>query len=270
MEKNKLVEETISHFNFLSNYDVSKGGQLLEENTSIINEDKFSRKLGEILKGNIPRIRTFAILTGQNPRSKQATKEYNSNKKEELESELKHGRFGFRKVDGMFDNPEISYFIPNMTKTIALDLGKKYDQTSIVFGEVKIDKEGKTYADTSEIYTYGKAFGNVKHKSKVFIELPNATNYYSKAYGKKFTLPFTRYTDNLKHAKWDDKNKSTILNVDNDLYDKYGNKIDSERLSETVIKQIEGLSKRSLNESNTGKYRWECRAEIDSILTKYK
>ena len=178
---------------------------LTDNNSIFVEEDKFSRKLGEMLKGNIPRVQTFVIVTEQNPSSTLATKKCNLDKKEELEAALKHGRFGFRRFDGMFDNLGISYFIPNMTQTAALDLGKRYNRTSVIYGEVKADEERKTQADMAEI-----------------------------------------------------------------KYDKYGNKIDGERLPATIIRQIEGLSKRALNESYTGKYRWECRAQIDSLLSKYE
>ena len=40
MENNKLLDETVRQFKFLSGYDVSKGGQLLEDNTFVI-ENKF-------------------------------------------------------------------------------------------------------------------------------------------------------------------------------------------------------------------------------------
>jgi len=255
---------------FNMEYDVTKPENFrVEEDDRRLNEDKFSRKIGEILKGNVPRVKTFAILTGQNPQSQQATKEFNLDKKNELEAELEQGKFGFRRVEGMFDNLEISYFIPNIEKSVALDIGKRYLQTSIVFGEIKTNKKGETYADMAEIYTSGKAFSKIKHKSKVFIELPDATNYYSKTYGKKFTIPFTRYTSDLKKGEWADKTKTTIKTPDGDLFDSSGKKIDNNKIPENILQRVESLSKNSLDESRTGKYKWECRAEISSLLSKY-
>jgi len=259
-----------------------KADNLMEYKEKLF-EDKFSRKLGEIVKGNVPRVRTFAILTPENPQSSSLLPEENMKRRQKFEKENgdESRRRGFRRLDGTYFGKENSYFIPNVAYSETMEMGKEYNQTSVIWGHIKTDENGETYADISEIYCtdqYDEETKRLKHKigdlaghTTVFIEVPpEQHNLYSKAYGRKLSLPFPEYPENkhLKDVKWYDKNKGILINPAGEKFDKYGHKIDETKISKEQMEEINFLMSKILRENSTAKYRWQCRSKIDGIINE--
>lgn len=100
---------------------------------------------------------TMAILTAENPPAKVASIDDpdfkdsfkkinkgvndqqiqwdNSQKMSELESDLNSLGVDYMEVEGEYFGPETSYLVFNISKEDAMDLGKKYLQDAIVFGQ---------------------------------------------------------------------------------------------------------------------------------------
>jgi hypothetical protein len=122
-----------------------------------------------------PRLKTWAIITASR---NELTPIENKKRNEELEGQLRGLGLGFSHADGMWmecqdktveykDCPEEMkipseekvFFIPNISKEIALKLGKKWDQDSVLFADNETRKKGEaTYIDSKsgEEFNIGK------------------------------------------------------------------------------------------------------------------
>lgn len=81
---------------------------------------------------------TWCFITAWNPLSKALSNEENKALNLLLEADLtSYSHFHAKGQDTLGDwPPEISFFVGNITKAQAVDLGKKYHQNAIVFGEI--------------------------------------------------------------------------------------------------------------------------------------
>lgn len=139
-------------------------------------------ELDEISLGRIyqhvvsdPRLKSWAIITASR---NELTPFENKKRNEELERELRSMGLGFSHADGMWrecqdktleykdcpeemkvDSEEKVFFIPNISKEIALKLGKKWDQDSVLFADNETKEKGEaTYIDSKsgEEFNIGK------------------------------------------------------------------------------------------------------------------
>jgi len=174
--------------------------QLFDLINEVINESRYS-SVAKTLRGGIRKsIKTIAILTGENPYGKKASKQYNKEANERLEDILVSGRYGYRKVKGSYGSLENSYIVNNISLDSAISLGEKFNQDSIVYGEV-------VGGDNDEIYMTFKMVGTDPNKpdeyqneignTDVFVSRDNAEDFYSEVGGRKFVLPFYGVVDNM-------------------------------------------------------------------------
>lgn len=115
------------------------------------------------LAGNRENIHTIGMITAENPQGVETDEEQNAERNEQLMQSLKEMNLGYRKIRGKFgdeDNPkpeevreENSFLVPNISKDEIINLGKKYDQQSVIWGERKDDKFVFEYieCDTGEV-----------------------------------------------------------------------------------------------------------------------
>lgn len=83
---------------------------------------------------------TWAFITAYNPRSRLLTDEENCRRNEELRLVLIEQGFFFTEGEGQCEDPtwkpEKSFFVPGVTRQLALDLGLRFNQNAVVFGVV--------------------------------------------------------------------------------------------------------------------------------------
>ena len=157
---------------------------ILEDN---LQESGFSKILNT-LSGGEKSINTVGILTSENPMGKKIPDSENRILRKKLENDLRAMGYGFRKLVGKYGSIENSYFVPNMTKSDVVALGKKYNQDSIIFGN-KVESDGKAGMEFSLIFTGDNA--NPTIKTKEFLALDSSEeDFYSLFKGKKFRLGF--------------------------------------------------------------------------------
>ena len=264
MENDKLVDETVRQFNFLVEYDVSKCGRL--------DESGYARTVNTII-GIVPNIDTFAILTAENPNTVQLSSEENKKRNDKLQQQLSNKHYGYRKVKEKYGNPENTFFVPNITKSDAMFLGKEWEQNTVIFAE-KVYKEenNKSYKGMKIdlLWTFPKKeYCNVESTRYVFINNNDREDYYSIVKGRKFYIPF--YDD--ENEVNDEKGKKLGTDVTN--YEKAywnGGKIDGiERHFEpSDVEEINNYIKESFDESKMEKYRWHHRGIIRNKFNKLK
>ena len=203
-----------------------------------LSEGGYSR-LMQIMHGDVPKIKTVGILTAENPQGNPLPPEENNKRNKELETVLNSYNYSFSKIKGQFDYiKENPFFIFNIGREKLIELGKKYNQLSVIYGE----KEGNNFE-----FQY-----IVKDKtisSKVFYHLDNPEDMYSEYKGRKFIIPF--FDEKYKDAEWDG---GKISFKENEL-----------PLNEEMKKKVDWIKeceKDLLEEGKIGKYYWENRGVI--------
>lgn len=161
-----------------------------------LNESGFAR-VRRILFGDVPNIRTVGIVTAQNPNgaAPHPDNDIENNREniylnKSLEDYLKTRNFGPVKIKGKFGVEEDSFLVPNISKKELIDIGKWFEQISVIWGEKNIDNNGNPYfkfeyidiesGDTQSIRTVHLSGEGVQDRD----------DFYSQHKGKKFIIPF--------------------------------------------------------------------------------
>jgi hypothetical protein len=169
-----------------------------EINKKNLSEAGFS-SVANTMRGLRKNIKTLSILTAENPFGKPADKLYNKKANRDLEKTLSEGGYGYRKVKGSYEGEENSFIVNNISQYEAINIGKKYNQDSIIYGEVVKKDDEKIYMVFRMIGTDpNKNFGEIMGETKVFVNRENAKDFYSEVNGRKFVLPFYNVIDDLQ------------------------------------------------------------------------
>lgn len=213
MKKNNLNEELNR---------IKKMMNLLTENEGNITEAGFSR-VAQTLRGIVPNVKTIAIITAENPQGNEYPSHINKKRNEELKKDiaggntgfgeyLRSGFYGYRQIKGKYGNLENPFIINNISREEALRLGEKYDQETIIFGQVRKQDESN---DVEMFFEMINATGVEKNQTvgtqKVFITLDKEgesepRDFYSEVKGRKFIIPFYGIEDMLKTKLMDTEN----------------------------------------------------------------
>lgn len=215
-------------------------------------------RLMNIISGRVPKIKSFAIITAENPNSKKPLpkgsdlENYIENQKrnKKLENVLKKGFYGYRKIEGEFGEKEKPFFIMNMTPKQAVKYGNMFQQSSVIFG--------KTYKDSDKIGIKFYYFDLVKGK----IDIDKADRMrevwksvddekvYSQYKGRKFIIPF--FDSLYRNAKLVRGNIVGIKKQD---------------LPKKSLKEVEKLMKNHSDEY-IEKHNYEMRGRAKSIIER--
>lgn len=183
-------------------------------NNNLINETTYSRVV-QILRGVVPSIRSVGILTAENPDGNQETPEFNKRANKELIDDLMKMHLGFHAIKGKYGVEENSFLVPNIRYDEVLELGRKYDQESVIFGEkTYMEKDGETYT--------GMVFrlilcetGEIDSERSVFINDNDLDDFYSEVKGRKFVIPFFDMPGkDYSNATWHDDLRGKIAGVE--------------------------------------------------------
>lgn len=142
-------------------------------------------RLMQIMKGLVPKITTFGIMSVDNPQNTPLSEPENKKRRESFKRVLGHAQYGYVQHSGNYNGFEKSFFVMNvrlsdMTNWCDAD---HYDQESYIFGEVNSAKREVTFT----LY-YGTTPGAQR---KVVLGLgEDVDNYYSEYKGRKFIIPF--------------------------------------------------------------------------------
>jgi hypothetical protein len=158
----------MKHIKYFSNY---------------VNESSFS-SVNRILQGNRDSVDTIGILTAFNPDGEKAPDEQNEYSQGLLKNELRNMGFGYIKALGCYGVPEESLIVPNISREIIIQLGNKYNQAAVIFGE-KISKNEMAYD-----YIEGNKVIETKYEVNTTNDVQNLDDFYTLVKGRKFQIPF--------------------------------------------------------------------------------
>jgi len=198
-----------------------------------LNESGYPR-VKNIMRGIVPTVQTVGFITAENPYGKKSDTKFNKEVNDRLRYDIiKHG-LGYQQVKGKYGIMENPFFIPNISKSELLELGHKYGQESVIFGEKEGDYDGMKF---QMIFTDDR-YGQVDSERYVMLNLVDDTeDYYTEVKGRKFHIPF-----------YDDEHEFTTFKPESGLVDK-------KSVHESVIGDIDLYIKKSLDENRILKSR---------------
>lgn len=151
------------------------------------------QKAEQMLRGGNPKgVKTFCIMTAENPMGKKYESGINKERNNELEYQLKLGNYKWFPIKGSYGSREHSYIIYNISLDDSIYLGDMYNQESIIFATINgnevvceyMEKQGNTYVTT-----------NTETK---FVDATNDEDFWSQiSRNFKFRIPFFDHAKNI-------------------------------------------------------------------------
>lgn len=168
----------------------SKASKMNE--ASDMNEGGYA-KLMRSLTGQEASINTVGIITAENPFAKQLSPEENKTRNKQLSNALRRAGYGFYQIQGKYGNVEKPYVIPNISKQDLMELGRIFEQESVIF----VERDGDQMK-AELIYTDGS--GSAAPSRNVILPVPkDQEDFYSTYKGRRFVIPF--FDDFFQGAK---------------------------------------------------------------------
>ena len=167
-----------------------------------------------MLWGDVPSIKSVGIITAFNPQSLPASKKENETKNNELKKELMRANYGPISAKGQHGLKEDTFLIPNISKEFLIDLGEKYDQESIIWGEKKIDKNENPYFEFQFILVASGATTSTRSVHLGGKEVQDRPDLYTMIKGRKFVIPF--FDDEMRHMVPGEKYGTVKLSPEED------------------------------------------------------
>jgi len=223
-----------------------------------INEGGYSR-LMRTMSGLVPSIKTFAIITWENPMGIKANDKFNKEANKRLKDTLKRGNYSFRHIKGKYNDFENPFMILNITLKESKQLGfehKEYKQDSIIFGK-RVKKDGsKVGVNIKMIYSDDNRKPDVRRIWKYLDK--DTDNFYSEYKGRKFEIPL--FDDEAKHFTFKNGNKEVI---EHNVYRK------EQFSSNSNIDKLNELRDIILDENRSGRFLYEHRGILKKSLLQY-
>jgi hypothetical protein len=168
----------------------------------------------QIMKVKVPSVRTFGILTAWNPSGK-LSKEQNELRNKELAAQLRAGAYGYVVHKGKFGEFERPFFVPHITRSALVALGKAYDQASVIYGEREGDKVRFELINANTGETE-----NVRYQVLADTGVQAHKDFYSEVGGKKFQVDTGRkfripfFDEQYESSDWDDSHLYFFTSAD--------------------------------------------------------
>lgn len=116
-----------------------------------LNEKK-STRVKNVLYGDVTgKIKTFAILTAENPMAKEFTNEENNKRTDSLKNDMRKMGVQYIPIQGFFGRKEHSFILPNVALKDAKYLSNKYEQLSFFFGKVHTEYSEIEYWEKPDV-----------------------------------------------------------------------------------------------------------------------
>ena len=161
------------------------------------NSNRYRRLKRALFGDDTGKIRTFAILTPENPMGVEATPAENKKAVDELKRSLRILGLTYTPVRGSYGNKENSFVVFNCSLSDAKALAKTYNQESFFWGKTNTDSNSEIgyYMTKNNGTTY-----SLVEVSNVITYEDDATDFFSK-FGIKFRINMREFGDNVPEIK---------------------------------------------------------------------
>jgi len=174
--------------------DIKKLVKLVKE--AHLKESGFSR-IRQIMLGQVPSVDTVAILTAENPGGEKAPSSENKKLMKQFKKDLRDSEHGYTDIAGKFGSKENSLMIMNISRDDTVELGNKYDQYAVIWGNKLREDDGEPYFRFE--YIEGNKTIQTRDVSLSGKSVEDRDDYYSEKEGRKFIIPF--FDDKYEMAK---------------------------------------------------------------------
>lgn len=159
-----------------------------------LNETSRRQKAIQSLNMKNKRVRTISIMTSENPMGSRFSKKENLKLRQELEEYLADRFYAWFPVKGKYGVDEKSYIIYNISLEDVLEIGKMFNQESIIFVEKDENEALYQYWEKEKDGDY-----KLKHSRTHYLEMGNAKDLYTQiSRNFKFQIPFFDGSDENK------------------------------------------------------------------------
>lgn len=164
----------------------------------VVNRDLFESgyaRARRMMFGDVPSIVSVGVVTAHNPMGRppmpepgETVQQANDRLNKKLENELRAANYGPIKSKGKFGGEEESFLIPNIPREHLVDLGRRYNQEAVIWGQKQADESGNPFFNFE--YIEG---GNTVDTRTVHVgnaDVQNRDDFYTMVKGRKFIIPF--------------------------------------------------------------------------------
>ena len=177
---------------------MNKIDKIIKESISkILYETTRRQKAQRSFLGKMDNVKTFCIITSENPMGHKLSPSENRILYNELISELQSQQYIYFPVRGKYNDTEHSLMIFNISLNSSLNIGLKYNQESFIYATVApSETEGKNEA-TFSYYEKGVKGGYRKvEETKEYLIVNDRKDYFTAISRKfKFTIPFKYFNE---------------------------------------------------------------------------
>lgn len=169
-----------------------------------INAKKRNKKFAKdlLIKGKrVGNIKSFGIITAENPDGVKQSNQENKKSMDTLKKFLKDGHYIWRSVEGHYGSKENSLIIFNIASDALQNIAKKFEQESYIYATVEKDGDFPKFEYwekkiTGKSANAGKNPYIKKDESIKWVAAPDAEDYYT-AIGKdfKFNINFSIFEE---------------------------------------------------------------------------
>lgn len=223
-------------------------GERNKDKFNLVEMSGFSR-VRQLLMGQVPSVDHIGIMTAENPMGQRASNAQNKEMNQSLMQDLRNMNLGPIPVKGKYGSMENSFLIPNITRDEIIELGKKYQQESVIWGDRISDQYSEPFLRFQ--YIEGEETIQQRDVSLAGTDIQDKEDFYSQKKGRKFWIPF--FDDEYESAKPSDGGRR-ISFAESEIPDTK----EARRLSES-IKYRSALIKEN---ERTKKSKWHHRGAI--------
>ena len=165
-----------------------------EEVKRIVSETSRRQKATQSFLGKRGNIKTFCIITAENPMGVKTLPSENKKRYNELTDFLSSHQFVYFPVKGKYGSVEHSLMIYNISLEACKNIGKRFNQESFIYANVK---------DNSVIFSYYQKNGDNSPYNKIediekYVDTTENDDFFT-AIGRnfKFTIPFKIFESHI-------------------------------------------------------------------------
>ncbi len=145
-------------------------------------------RVHNMMTGAVKSIDTIGMMTSENPMAQQLSSNENKKLFNSLKTDLRNLNLGFVPIKGTYVVKENALIIPNINREDLIQLGEKYKQHSVIFGQKKNDNGKVSFL--WELIEQGEVKKTINKVITNSIELELAKDFYSAIKSRRFTIPF--------------------------------------------------------------------------------